>query len=336
MSSSLKRFFLVCFSLIVVGAVAAGGAAFYGYNEFTRQGPVASDGAEETIILVERGSGLSRIARQLEAEGLISNPLIFKVVIRLRGDSDRLKAGEYAIPSGSSMAEIALIFQEGKSIQYRVTIAEGLTSAQAVKVLMEDEVLVGDIKEVPAEGVLLPETYLFTRGTTRAELLSRMKLAQSNLLEDLWTDRAFDLPLNSKYEAIVLASIVEKETAIPEERPRIAAVFVNRLRRGIKLQSDPTIIYGLTRGEPLGRGIRQSELKKDTGYNTYIIDGLPPTPIANPGADSIRAVLNPPETQELFFVADGTGGHIFAKTLAEHNRNVAQWRRIERRQRATP
>jgi len=183
---------------------------------------------------------------------------------------------------------------------------------------------------MPNEGELLPETYALTRGETKNDLIRRMIADQQKVLDELWDARALELPISTKQEAVILASIVERETGVASERPRIAAVFVNRLKKGMRLESDPTIIYGLTKGEPLGRGLRVSELRKETPYNTYVINGLPPTPIANPGKDAIAAVLNPAETDEIFFVADGTGGHVFASTLREHNKNVAQWRRIER------
>jgi UPF0755 protein len=195
---------------------------------------------------------------------------------------------------------------------------------------------VGDAGPLPAEGALLPETYLFTRGATRGEIVAKMQRAQQELLDELWPNRAPNLPVKSKEEAVILASIVEKETAIPAERPHIASVFVNRLRLGMKLQSDPTIIYGITKGYPLGRRIRQSEIAKPTPYNTYAIAGLPSQPICNPGKDSIAAVLNPADTNDLYFVADGTGGHVFAATANEQVKNVAKWRKIEREQKNSP
>ena len=246
------------------------------------------------------------------------------------GDRD-LRAGEFAIPEAASMAEIYDILRSGQTIQYPVTAAEGLTTAMIIRIVEASEVMTGEITRIPAEGALLPETYLVSRGDDRQALIDRMEAAQDALLDELWSNRAENLPFDTPEEAIILASVVEKETGIAHERPMVASVFVNRLRRGMRLQSDPTIIYGITQGEPLGRGIRRSELDSTANrYNTYQIDGLPPTPISNPGRDAIAAVLNPPEGQYLYFVADGTGGHAFATSLAEHNRNVAQWRRIER------
>jgi UPF0755 protein len=232
------------------------------------------------------------------------------------------------------MAELARILVDGKSIQHRFTAPEGLTSEMIWKLAQADTVLTGDAGPVPQEGSLLPETYLFTRGETRSRLLDKMAQAQKTFLEEQWSKRAEGLPLRDMREAIILASIVEKETSLPEERRHIAAVFVNRLKIGMRLQTDPTIIYGLTRGYPLGRGIRQSELERATPYNTYVIAGLPPGPICNPGKDSIAAVLDPQASDDLFFVATGRGGHVFASSISEQARNVAAYRAFERQNRA--
>lgn len=214
-------------------------------------------------------------------------------------------------------------------VRYRVTLAEGVTSWQVIEELKAAEFLTGEVA-VPEEGSLAPDSYEVTRGTERAALVARMAEAQAAILQELWQNRADGLPLETPQEALVLASIVEKETGVPEERRQVASVFVNRLNKGIRLQTDPTVIYGITQGQgALGRGLRQSELRRETPYNTYVIEGLPPTPIANPGRASIEAALNPDDTAYLFFVADGTGGHAFAETLDEHNRNVAKWRQIE-------
>ena len=229
------------------------------------------------------------------------------------------------------MAQVMEMLVEHDVILHRITVAEGLTSDMALALVNGDPVLEGP-PATAQEGTLLPETYLFERGTTRAELVARMRQARQTLIAELWPRRKEGLPFRSIDEAITLASIVEKETALPAERPRIAAVFVNRLMMGMRLESDPTIIYGLTKGVPLGHSLRQSELDTPNRYSTYQIDGLPPTPICNPGRDSIAAVLNPPDSNDLFFVADGTGGHAFARTGAEHARNVARWRQIERAQ----
>ncbi len=226
---------------------------------------------------------------------------------------------------------------ERPDIRFRVTLAEGVTSWQVVEALRKAEFLSGDLVDVPAEGMLAPDSYEVKRGADRAELLAKMQAPQERLLADLWAARVEGLPYETPEEALIMASIIEKETAVPEERRRVASVFVNRMVQGMKLQTDPTVIYGVTKGRgSLGRGLRQSELRTETPYNTYVIDGLPPTPIANPGRASIEAALNPESTDYLFFVADGTGGHAFAKTLSEHNENVARWRAIEAQQPGNP
>ncbi|WP_019962065.1 endolytic transglycosylase MltG [Woodsholea maritima] len=331
---NVVQLLVIAFMVLIGLALAAGGAVIGGYAwlgyQFEAEGPSQND----TIYLSERGKGLIAIASDLEGEGLISDARIFRLKITLEGGERSLRAGEFAIPAGASMAEIYRILREGDIIQHPITLAEGLTSAMIVRILNEAEVLTGEISDIPAEGTLLPETYMVDRGTARQSVLNRMQAAQSALLDELWDARAEDLPFTTREEAIILASIVEKETGLAEERPLVAAVFVNRLRRGMRLESDPTIIYGITQGEPLGRGLRRSELDNAANpYNTYHVVGLTPTPIANPGAEAIAAVLNPPQSDYLFFVADGTGGHAFAARYNEHLRNVREWRRIERQRR---
>jgi UPF0755 protein len=246
------------------------------------------------------------------------------------GEERNLKAGEFLVPQKSSMRNIMDILVKGEVIQHSLTIVEGWTSYQIVEYLNELYTLSDPIEALPAEGSILPETYNYTYGTSRLDLLSRMQESQTQLVEELWDKRAPDLPFQTIEEAIILASIVERETGLPEERAHVAGVFINRMRRGIRMQSDPTIIYGIDQRGFLENGLRRSEIDdKDNSYNTYQIDGLPPTPIAHPGRAAIAAVLNPMQTDDLYFVADGTGGHVFAPTLAEHQRNVANWRRIE-------
>ncbi len=321
-------------TLIALALVAAAGA-FGGWVWLNNQVEAPGPAGEDETVLLPRGAGLITIAEQLEREGLIENARLFRLMVMIDGGDRSLRAGEFAIPEQASMAEIYEILQSGETIQHPITVAEGLTSAMIVEIVNQAEVLTGEIADVPPEGSLLPETYLVDRGTARQAVIDRMAAAQDALLDALWPERAEDLPYDTRQEAIILASIVEKETGIGAERPLVAGVFVNRLRRGMRLQSDPTIIYGLTQGYPLGRGLRRSELDDaENPYNTYQISGLPPTPIANPGEAAIRAVLDPPQTDYLFFVADGTGGHAFAETYAEHNRNVAEWRRIERQRAA--
>ncbi|HEY1838364.1 MAG TPA: endolytic transglycosylase MltG [Rhizomicrobium sp.] len=316
----MARFFGLILILIVIGA----GAFFAEKFSFLRPGP----STHETVVLIAPREGSAGIAQELQRADVIRNGFLFRFGVRLRNRQSALKAGEYAIPAGASMADIMGILVEGKSIQHKITAAEGLTSQMIYDIVVHDPVLVGDAGAVPSEGALLPETYLFTRGATRAEILARMEAAQKTFLALHWPARAPDLPLKTKAQVITLASIVEKETALPEERRHIAAVFVNRLNLGMKLQSDPTIIYGITKGYPLGRRIRESEITANTPYNTYVIAGLPAGPICNPGKDSISAVLNPEQSKDLYFVANGKGGHVFSATMAQHEQNVAAWRKI--------
>jgi UPF0755 protein len=319
-------FFVAAFFLAAVAVAAAG---YLAWREATVAGPLK----EDAIVLIEAGSSVSDIAESLSAAGAVRHPALFVAVVRARGDSAALKAGEYRIPAAATMLDVIDLLVEGKSILHYLTAPEGRTTAQILRLVAAEEALAGDITVTPAEGELLPETYAFTRGRTRDDLIRDMMAAQDAVIEELWDGRALELPFSTPEEAIILASIVEKETAVPGERPMIAAVFVNRLKKRMRLQSDPTTIYGLTQGEPLGRGLKLSELEAPTPYNTYVIDGLPPTPIANPGRASIEAVLHPADSDALYFVADGDGGHVFAETLEEHNRNVLEWRRIERERR---
>ena len=327
------RIFLIMTLVAVALALAAGAAALFGYQwlitQFDATGPQTADGAPRTIT-VERGESLKSIAADLETSGAISDARLFELAVRIDEGASGLKAGEYAIPSGASINDIYAQIRDGDVVLHALTVPEGMAAVQVADIINAAAILTGDPVEPPAEGSVLPETYLFQRGMTRSELLAEMQAAQRRLLDQLWPQRRADLPIDTREEAIILASIVEKETGLAEERPRIAGVFVNRLRLGMRLESDPTIIYAITQGRPLGRGIRRSEIDAVTDWNTYQIDGLPKTPIANPGADAIRAVLNPPDTADLFFVADGTGGHAFATSYREHQRNVANWRRIER------
>lgn len=329
----VKRLLRLLVSLGFIAMLVAAGAGWYAQRLYVQSGPSQAD----TIVWLPKGEGVNRIAARLAAAQVISEPLLFRIAVRLHGAESGLKAGEYQIPAHASMAQIILLLREGKSLVHKFTAAEGLTSEQIVALIAADPVLTGPTPAIPAEGSLLPETYNFTRGTTRTELIERMSKAQSQLIDALWAKRQEGLPLRTAQEAITLASIVEKETGIQSERPRVAAVFINRLRKSMRLQSDPTIIYGLVGGKgPLDHPIRRSELDRITPYNTYQIDGLPPTPICNPGAAALRAVLDPPASKDLYFVADGSGGHAFSSTLAGHEANVKQWRRIEQRQSQKP
>ena len=316
-------------TLALVGALGLSWALW----TYQGPGPEAKGGAKNHVVILRRGAGLNEIASALEKGGAVRSAAVFVAAAQLTGAARSLKAGEYEFPSRASMATVLDYIRDGRVVVHQVTIPEGWTVDMAVEALMKEEALVGEVA-TPPEGSILPQTYAFERGEERAAVLQRMMDARDKLLADLWPKRKAGLPIRTPEEAIILASIVEKETGQTSERPRVAAVFVNRLNKGMRLESDPTIIYGLTKGRPLGRGIRCSELDRPNPYSTYQIDGLPPTPIANPGEASIAAVLDPPDTDELFFVADGTGGHVFATTLEEHNRNVARWRQVEAERKA--
>jgi len=303
-------------------AVAAAVVLAWGYAQFTGPGPLQV----ARNVIIPAGTGLDGIATVLRGAGVIQHEYIFVIGTRVFEKARSLKAGEYRIPAKASPRQVMDILSSGKTVVRRLTIPEGLTAAEVVDRLQRAEGLFGDV-EVPEEGSLLPETYHFSYGDQRADLLARMQDSMRDTLARLWEMRAPDLPLASPEEALILASIVERETGIARERGLVAGVFINRLRKGMRLQSDPTVVYGISPGG-LDRPLTRADLKRETPYNTYIIKGLPPTPIANPGIEAIRAVMNPVETDYLFFVADGTGGHAFARTLQEHNRNVRKWRKI--------
>lgn len=324
----MRRLIVLFSGLIVALAIAGAGAGYWLYEGFMRPGPLRDD----RVLIITPGTSVNAIAQMLETEGVIRDAFVFRVGVRLLSDLQPMKAGEYLFPRAVSSQDTVRLLQAGKTVVRRVTFAEGLTSAEITAQLNQADGLVGTLTNPPAEGALLPETYHFSYGDRRADLAARMARDMSKLMAELWPERDPGLPLKTPYEAIILASIVEKETGQASERPRVAGVFVNRLRKRMRLQSDPTVVYGLTLGSgPLGRPLKRSELKQETPYNTYVIRGLPPTPIANPGRESIQAVLHPEMTDDLYFVADGTGGHVFARTLNEHNRNVARWRKIEKK-----
>ena len=321
------------FTLLVVVSVAVGAALFFGRQRFEAPGPLAAD----KVVNIPRGLGIRDIADLLQREGVIDQPYIFMggvIVLKARGD---LKSGEYQFTKRASLADVVDTIVENKVVQHAFTVPEGLTSEQIVARLLENDALTGQIKEIPREGTLLPETYKFTRGMTREQIIQRMQQSHRHVLQEVWEHRMADLPVKTPEQLVTLASIIEKETGRPDERTRVAAVFVNRLKGKMRLQSDPTIIYGLTGGKgSLGRPILKSEIEQPTPYNTYVIDGLPPGPIANPGRASLEAAANPARTKELYFVADGTGGHVFADNYAEHQKNVARLRGIEHGNGATP
>jgi len=305
------------------------GTAFWAAQQLARPGPQT----EPVTLVLPRGTGLRAMADRLAAAGTLHAAWTFIAVALIEDKGGALKPGEYRIPVGANPRDILAQIAEGKTVVRRLTVAEGLTVKQVLGLLAAAEGLEDRLAAVPPEGSLAPDTYNYSWGDSRADLVARMRRAQARLLAELWPDRNPDLPLASPQQALVLASIVERETAIPEERPRVAAVFINRLKRGMKLQSDPTVIYDISGGlGVLERPLSRNDLMQPTPHNTYVIDGLPPQPITNPGRAALLAVLRPAKTEELYFVADGNGGHVFARTLDEHNRNVRQLRALEKAQ----
>jgi UPF0755 protein len=312
-------------ALLFLLAVAGGVTFIVGKQRFEQPGPLAAD----RVVNIPRG-GIRDTADLLMREGVIDQPNLFIAGALVLKAQNELKYGEYKFTRNASLRDVVDTIIEGKVVQHTFTTAEGLTSDQIVQRLVDNPTLSGDIREMPREGTLLPETYRFTFGTTREQMIQRMRQAQQRALQEIWERRNPDLPIKTPEQLVTLASIVEKETGKPEERTRVAAVFVNRLRQRMKLQSDPTIIYGLVGGKgSLGRPIQRGEIEQPTPYNTYVIDGLPPGPIANPGRASLEAAANPARTKELFFVADGTGGHTFADSYDQHQKNVSKLRTIE-------
>jgi len=315
------------FTLLILVLIIGGGIVFVGKNRLEAPGPLQ----EEKVVIIPPRSGMMDIADVLTREGVIQeHRLVFIGGVFALNARSELKAGEYLFPKQASVREVLEIIVEGKVVQHQITVPEGLTSEQIVARLLDNEILSGNVKEVPREGSLLPDSYHFNRGFTREQMIQRMRQAQDKLLREVWERRNPDLPLKSPDQLVVLASIIEKETSKPEERTRIAAVFVNRLKQKMKLQTDPTVIYGLVFGKgSLGRPLTRSDIAQPTPYNTYVIDGLPPGPIANPGRASIEAAATPARTKELYFAADGTGGHAFAETYEQHQKNVVRLRMIE-------
>ena len=313
-------------SLFVLAAIAAGVGLVIGKQRFDAPGPLAAD----RVVNIPHGSGIRDIADVLAREGVIEQPWVFVggvLVLKARED---LRAGEYQFKAHASLRDVVATIVDGRVVAHQFTVPEGLTSEQIVARLLNDDVLTGNIKEIPREGSLLPDTYNFGRGLTREQMIQHMQQAQQRILKEIWDHRSPDLPIKTPDQLVTLASIVEKETGKPDERSRVAAVFVNRLKQRMRLQSDPTIIYGLVGGKgTLGRPIMRSEIDQPTPYNTYQIDGLPPGPIANPGRASLEAAANPARTRELYFVADGSGGHAFAETYEQHQKNVARLRQME-------
>lgn len=332
-SRHAKNKFIVFFNLLmtfaVLGTLVVLGVVYFGKLQFMEKGPLE----ENRTIVVRDGWSLARIAGHLESRGIISSQLLFRLGVRAYRSQSDMKAGEYAFKPQMSMYEVMNVLRSGKGIVHRISLPEGLTSQQIFERIANNPKLVGDMpEEVAHEGSLMPDTYPFQRGMKRKELIDQLKSANKKFLADVWQRRAPGLPIKTPEELLILASIVEKETGKATERPQVASVFINRLKKGMRLQSDPTVIYGIFggAGKPKNRPIYKSDLKKQNDYNTYVINGLPKGPIANPGRASLEAVANPSNTNDLYFVADGTGGHIFAKTLKEHEKNVVRWRAIEK------
>jgi UPF0755 protein len=325
-------FFVHTATLFVVGSAIA---FWWAANEFGGPGPLQNPATIE----IPQGTSLNGIAAKLHEAGAIEKPYVFILGTRLLNAAGDLQAGEFEIEAHASPATIMDKLRKGDAIDRRVTIREGLTSYEVVGILKNVKELKGEITGIPDEGTLLPQTYDFRKSEPRTEVLERMKRDMTSTVDELWPGRAENLPFNTPLEAVILASIVEKETGVASERKRVAGVFINRLKKGIALQTDPSVIYGITKGRPqneglgpLGRRLLRADFEVDTPYNTYMHRGLPPGPIANPGRESIEAVLHPEEHDYIYFVADGTGGHVFASTLEEHNKNVAKWRAIRREQ----
>jgi len=319
----VSNFFVMAAVLILL---AIGAAFYFGIQRFNGAGPLT----ETTSVLIPAGANLESISQQLERHNVIDSPFLFSMGARFKKLESKLQAGEYLFQPAVSMKQVLDDLVSGRSVLHAITFPEGLTSQMIVDRLRADTVLSGDVDSVPPDGALMPDTYKFTRGATRQQMLDQMQRVQARVVQEVWNRRAPGLPIETPEQFVTLASIVEKETGRADERSRVAGVFINRLRKGMRLQSDPTVIYGLFGGAgiPSGRPLYQSDLDKQTPFNTYQIDGLPPSPIANPGRAALEAVANPSRTNELYFVADGTGGHVFSATLEEHNRNVQRWRQI--------
>lgn len=316
------------FALVVVVALLAVGGVGYGWHLFVKEGPL--DDARQLVI--PRGASIDQIADALAKEGVIESRFVFVNWVRVLGTQSRLRAGEYRFPKRVSAQDTMNILISGRQIQRRFTIPEGLTTYQVLERVKKVEGLEGELTETAGEGELLPDTYTFTLGETRNGVVQRMKRAMEDALDQAWAQRAgTDGPLKDKRELLILASIVEKETGEGAERPMVAGVFVNRLKKNMRLETDPTVIYGITEGKgALGRRLLRSDLEKPHPYNTYKIQGLPPGPIANPGKASLLATIKPAQHNYIYFVADGSGGHVFAETLDQHNKNVAKWRQFRR------
>lgn len=323
----LLSLFSAFLSFLMVAAIASVVGFSLAQQKLRAPGPLAS----EKLLYFPARTDVPDILAKLESDGVIDSPILMNLALWLEGNRGNVKAGEYLFKKEASLRDVMDMLVSGRVYLHALTIPEGLTSEQILQRLRDNDILAGDLREAPREGLLLPETYRVPRGMSRSDLVRKMQDDQRRLVDQIWAKRDPNIPLRTPHELVTLASIVEKETGRADERPRVASVFINRLQKRMKLQSDPTIVYGLVGGKgTLGRGITRAEITAPSPYNTYVIEGLPPGPIANPGRAALEAVANPAKTSDLYFVADGTGGHAFAETLDEHNRNVARWREIEK------
>lgn len=323
----MKHVLALLFSAALIGLIAVGGSYFYIEGQARQPGPHQAD----THVVIEQGSGVISIADTLVRNGVVSDALVFRLWARASDQHRRLRAGEFLVPAGASIDDMLKLLASGKTIVRKLTLPEGLTVTEAMILIQDAEGLQGPLTAIPDEGWLLPETYHYSWGDERVDMVLNMSAAMEDAVRAAWGKRPKDFVLKSSQELLTLASIVEKETGVADERPMVAGVFLNRLQKGMRLQSDPTVVYALTEGSgPLRRALTRDDLKIDSPYNTYLVMGLPPGPIALAGKASLEAVIHPAQTDALYFVADGTGGHVFAKTLEEHNQNVAKWRKIKR------
>ena len=326
----MRRFIPVYFVIVLLIASVIGGSVFTTYSQFVAEGPLSA----QKEVYIPKGKGLKQVAYLLKREGVINSASVFMLGVRASGNTKNIKAGEYAFPKGASAKMVMLILASGQTYIRRFNVPEGLSSYQIVQLMNNAKGLIGNVDELPKDGTLLPDTYHYSYGDTKQGMILRMQNGLTRLLNELWEKRQADLPLKTPKEAVILASIVEKETGLDTERFEVAAVFVNRLKKGMKLQSDPTVLYGLTDGKyDLKRALTYDDLKTPNPYNTYYISGLPRGAISNPGRKTIEAVLNPAQSDNLYFVANGTGGHSFAQTYQEHQKNVKNWRAISKKKR---
>ena len=321
-----RCFFRIAIVLVVLGAMA-GGFLWWAQKEAVQPGPSLAN----TNLVIPRGTGSQEMAHQLREAGLVNYEWLFLLVSRLNGKQPALRAGEYAFPAHVSLNTIIDMMRRGQIVVHKLTVPEGWTVSQIITQIRTAEGLSGKIDSLPEEGSLMPQTYFYSFGDSREAMVGRMSKAMADVLDELWTKRIPSVNLANKKEALILASIIERETALSEERPHIAAVFLNRLKQHMKLQSDPTVIYALNHGEGiLDRPLTHDDLAVVSPYNTYVIDGLPPLPICNPSRGSLKAAVTPSDSADLYFVADGNGHHVFAKTLADHNKNIARWRATQK------